>query len=215
MPNTRRPDVSRAVWSTGNIGSARLSVRDQTQAHIDAGGGRGGIAITRGRRRVDLRSVDSEPQPTAGEHYVCDDEYHVNYPQHDANYALRLAWDVVPGLIDDAVVIEMRVSVQTDLMNTHPTLDLAVDHPSAERPPRPCDAISRFGDQSDAAILLGPHDRPHTQNRGGRLRLFGDFLERGVIRRARPWIVWGRTLSDAELRRIHRALCQSPVPLTP
>jgi hypothetical protein len=44
------------------------------------------------------------------------------------------------------------------------------------------------------AIMIGPHDRPFTSDRSSgelRLRLFGDFLEKGVIRKARVWIAFG------------------------
>lgn len=199
-------------WSTGSTGQARL---EPSGVVIDAAGGTDGIVVRFGDRRLRIAPAGDDHLPRADEHYICRDEYHVNYPQRDADYGLRLAFDVVPDVIPGAVVMEIRLSVQTDLMDSHPTLDLAVDHPRAARPPRPADAISRFGVCDDAAIVLGPHDRPHTQNLGGRLRLFGDFLERGVIRRARPWIVWGREIHDPELRRTYRSLRDSPVPLTP
>ena len=50
-----------------------------------------------------------------------------------------------------------------------------------------------------------------------RLRLFGDFLEKGVIRKARPWIVITRgetPPSESELESLWKSLCESPLPLT-
>jgi len=67
----------------------------------------------------------------------------------------------------------------------------------------------------------GPHDQPFTTNHSTdsllRLRLFGEFLEKGVIRRGRPWLVIdvsGQVPAENRLVSLWQQLCGSPVPLT-
>jgi hypothetical protein len=77
------------------------------------------------------------------------------------------------------------------------------------------------GNTTSLAIILDPHDSPATSDRScGHLlclRLFGDFLEKGVIRTARPWIVVDRS-GDPELaerlKSLHQQLCKRPLPLS-
>lgn len=84
-------------------------------------------------------------------------------------------------------------------------------------------AISQVRQRGGAvAVLLGPRDFPWTSELSGpeeiRLRLFGEFLERGVIRKAQPWLVMEGVVGDdpaAPLEESWRTLCHSPLPLTP
>lgn len=84
-------------------------------------------------------------------------------------------------------------------------------------------AISRVRQRDGAiAVLLGPRDFPWTSELSGsdeiRLRLFGEFLERGVIRKAQPWLVLdGPVRADevSSLAESWRTLSRSPLPLTP
>ncbi len=104
----------------------------------------------------------------------------------------------------------------------------------------PITAVS--GGEASVAVLLDPRDYPWTldlsDDHGLRQRLFGDFLEKGVIRKARPWVVVdeivggvepraggveqtadaggggeGLNESSALVRRWHE-LCRTPLPLT-
>ncbi len=175
--------------------------------------------------------------PLASEQYVRRSRYFINYPQGDGNYAIRLALEPIESL-PDSLVLEASISIQTDLLDSHPMLDLAaegisVDSFSHEGEPTNWDSNVESGSTgapsisvvrgkaTSTAILLGPHDSPFTSNRSSQhllcLRLFGDFLEKGVIRTARPWIVVDRA-SRAEfperLFQWHRQLCQSPLPLS-
>lgn len=90
-----------------------------------------------------------------------------------------------------------------------------------EGPGQRAEGISKWsGQRASVACLLGPRDYPWTIDlsdaRQLRLRLFGDFLEKGVIRKARPWVVLdpgSGSESDAALRRAWEQLCQAPLPL--
>ena len=73
---------------------------------------------------------------------------------------------------------------------------------------------------SFVAIFLGNHDSPFTTDLTTpevlQLRLFGEFLEKGVIRKARPWILISQAKqepSDAELQAIWQRLASRPLPL--
>lgn len=186
---------------------------------------------------LSIQPVDDNPLPTAAEQFVRGNRIFVNYPQANGNYAIRLALEVIEATAN-GLVVEASLSIQTDLLDSHPMLDLVVqgkridrfDPPEQEsdwhaplvsstRGARPLTVAQR--ESYRTAILLGPHDAPFTTDCSDqermRLRLFGDFLEKGVIRTARPWIVLdqtGQTESLDRLLRLHRQLCGRPLPLS-
>lgn len=98
-----------------------------------------------------------------------------------------------------------------------------------DRVPRRAAPITAVrGDGASVAVLLAPGDFPWTldlsDDHGLRQRLFGDFLEKGVIRKARPWVVveetpnpvsenWGGGEASDLIRRWQQ-LCRTPLPLT-
>jgi hypothetical protein len=70
-----------------------------------------------------------------------------------------------------------------------------------------------------AALMVAPADVPMTGQRSEadqlRYRLFEEFLEKGVIRKARVWlVVWDGEPSDTAIARIYAALASAPLPLT-
>ncbi|MCA9140508.1 MAG: hypothetical protein KDB00_27240 [Planctomycetales bacterium] len=201
---------------------------------VEARGGVEGVAIHVDDTPFLLRSSDDQPLPTLAEQYVRGDELHLSFPQFDdlsrgqCDFGFRLVirpvafGSFVPN--QNRCVFELLVSVQTTLLDAHPTLDLV----------SPADQVTRLdGDglvtnavhladnkSFSAAVLLGPQDAPFTsvvEDPGAlRLRLFGEFLEKGVIRRARPWVVLDRSGSgiDAEFVRTSLdTLATSPLPL--
>jgi hypothetical protein len=223
MWNVNEAELGLASW---NVGSQSIEV--------DARGGGHGIKLSvPDSAPVSFCPIDEDKLPQACEQYVRGSSWHVNYSQGDSSYALRLSFEPITTR-DDCLVIEVCVSIQTDLLDLHPKLDVQVD----------CDDIdsvvphSEFGDDavrgvgvapisiakrstSSTSVLLGPHDHPFTTNHSTdmnlRLRLFGDFLEKGVIRKARPWIVFdlGKTADEEVLQQTWTQLCESPLPLTP
>ena len=75
-------------------------------------------------------------------------------------------------------------------------------------------------DTTFVAIFLGTHDSPFTTELSTpeslQLRLFGEFLEKGVIRKARPWILLSHAPSEpsqSELQAIWDQLASRPLPL--
>ncbi len=232
------------MWTTDQLGLAVW--RDGSSAwYVDARGGDFGVGVIDSGddfasawevpgRLASLSPVDQDFLPVAGEQFVRGDQWHVNFPQGDSSYALRLALQPIETA-GDLLVLEATISIQTDLLDTHPKIDLDVlcqsIHSFVPTDESGDDEVDDAGSapislatsaRHSTSILLGPHDSPFTTNHSTdsllRLRLFGDFLEKGVIRKARPWIVIdrsGKPPTEARLEAWWRQLCRSPLPLTP
>jgi hypothetical protein len=237
------------MWTTEQLGLATWFDGQSTWC-LDVRGGRFGIGLNRAngsssttdsvdRRPFSILPVGDDLLPEASEQFIRGDRYFVNYPQGDSRYAIRLALQPMHS-ISGTLVLEATVSIQTDLLDSHPTLDLVafgrelrtIDPSESSgqedwrsevaTPGRGAPAISVVrGDEISMAVLLGPHDAPFTSNLSSErrlcLRLFGDFLEKGVIRTARPWIVIEMNCDahqPQDLRHWHHELSQSPVPLS-
>lgn len=221
------------MWTTENLGLAQWSEAASTW-NVDARGGKNPVTLSNaeindGRPLFQLCAVDGA-LPTASEQFTRQRSWHVNYPQEEQSYALRLAMKPIEST-PTLLVMEMTISLQTDLLDSHPTLDLDVDCHSIDSvvpsDPTGDDMVPASGsapisiassDGHSVSILLGPHDSPFTTNHSTdsrlRLRLFGDFLEKGVIRKARPWIVVGQqSPTENELIELWNQLCKSPLPL--
>ena len=224
------------MWKTTQLGVGAWS-DEFGELAVDARGGADGIAMgsLNDAVRVQICEVDEEPLPIAGEQFIKEegdgDQWHINFPQGDARFALRLTLKPIESN-SDRLVMETCLSVQTDLLDSHPKLDLQVDCNRIEswvpqdkfgkddvRGPGSAAISTATSGQNAASIILGPQDQPFTTNHSTdmllRLRLFGDFLEKGVIRRGRPWIVLERNgrCSDSELERLWNRLRESPLPL--
>lgn len=222
------------MWKATELGVASWS-DDFGDVAIDARGGARGIAIAIEQAVLLVCPVGDDDLPAAGEQFIREDkagdQWHVNFPQGNSQYALRLMLTPIESC-EERLILEVCVSVQTDLLDSHPKLDLQVDCNKLESLV-PQDEFGKddvIGSGSAAistassgggatSVILGTHDQPFTTNHSTdmmlRLRLFGDFLEKGVIRRARPWVVIDRKdrSSDHELERIWSRLCNSPLPL--
>lgn len=209
------------MWHLDKLGRGRWADQNGNWS-FDLHGGATGLSIG---NRVNLRPVDNDTLPVAEEQYIRGDRWHVNFPQGDESFALRLGLEVVdsrPG----CCVIECCIAIQTDRLDLHPRLDIVVDladgssintlDPVAGEEGSAAISLVTSPATPPVAVVLGEHDAPfttdHSNNARLRLRLFGDFLEKGVIRKARPWLVFGDD-SAQSLREVHRRLGESPLPL--
>lgn len=112
---------------------------------------------------------------------------------------------------------DIWLSVQTQLLDSHPTLE--IDHPgvssgwSGDRAMQMCATPA-----GHAGILIHPSDLGQTElldARSGKLRLFGNFMEKGVIRRGRVrCLVSHQPLSYESLQSAYACFAHSPLPLT-
>ncbi|TWU16336.1 hypothetical protein Poly21_35410 [Allorhodopirellula heiligendammensis] len=212
-------------------GPCETQPKQQHQDWICAASG-GGLGIEFGNREGSLQltvsNVGGQDLPTAAEQYVCGDAWKVSFPQSTGQYSLRMSVRVVQATAT-RIVWEPTFSIQTSLLDTAPSLALSARGEPDERlaefsaavPEQVGVRARRTEDGGQLIVLLGPTDAPFTKNRCSRtrldLRIFGEFLEKGVIRKARPWIVMDRSeagVSASELADYSTQLCQTPLPLT-
>ncbi len=224
------------MWISSNVATAIWQQADRTTA-VDARGGDYGIQVRTRLATVKLEKVAGDVMPYATEFFVRGDEWHVGAPQDAGSYALDVVFRLVETQTLACTVVEMTLAIHTSLLDSHPMIDLCASggtmrrvilgenncHPEqhqAERQPAGCAAVTALNCKDpayDIAVLLGVHDSPFTTDKSDdttlRLRLFGDFLEKGVIRKARPWVVLGPA-SDEQLAALWRLQCEQKLPLT-
>jgi len=220
------------MWLTApnRIGVAAWQTRDQIWM-IDARGGHDGIRFRLGDQSVALVPSGEAPLPVLDEQFVRGDELHLAFPQDgggsDFGFRVVIRPVLIPAIPIDGqrIAIELMVSVETSLLDTHPTLDLIapaggeVQNLTMHDPEG--DLYLARDDAGEVDVLLGPQDAGFTSrvDEAGklRLRLFGEFLEKGVIRRARPWLILNRSeqpVPESGREQAWRLLGESPVPLT-
>ncbi|MCC6508785.1 MAG: hypothetical protein IT423_06740 [Pirellulaceae bacterium] len=131
--------------------------------------------------------------------------------------------------------LDIWLSVQTQLLDSYPTLELSNQVSDSQWKAFDGDGLAIDGDASlvhnavgmltcqsqrgSIAILIHPSDQPQTELLTGegitRLRLFGNFMEKGVIRRARVRCLVCREQLDARtIQQVYEDFADSPLPLT-
>lgn len=197
-----------------------------------------------------------QPFPPLAESYSRGNDLIANLPQPVTSpprgsqptgpeFGLELCHRVVRST-PELMVIETIVAVQTSLLDSHPTVDLACDglgrsvpdlaaalgdsrdwlihsHVDADRrttAPPSATCFPGSGDTDTTVVLLPPSDRAAAADQSPpgsvRYRLLAEFLEKGVIRKARFWTV--RSLappSDRSIAELYAQLLHIPLPLTP
>lgn len=195
--------MSRFRWQTRRLGSAELIDDQNRGVVIDARGGGQPIRLSSPHGEFEIDVPGDGELPPADEQFVCDSTLHILFPQNSEQFAIRMAIEPIDlHDADDAklvagddmaaagIVLECRLSVQTDLLDSQPMLDLCVGK----------DSVDGQEPWTTEQIVLSRYDRPHTTHDDpGKLRLFGDFLEKGVIRRAQPWLIFGAAV-DRQIR---------------
>lgn len=214
-----------------------------------------------------IRLLPSEGQafPALEETYVRGNDLVCRYPQRDDDlFGLEVCYRVIP-LETSGLAIETICSIQTTLLDCHPTCDVAsglqvlVDDSllndsallaglaqgsqvtghevvgqavslaygnSPSTPP----AITRLKWQvsdneidGEIHLILPPSDRaaaavidPVANDETIRYRLLAEFLEKGVIRKARVWTVLWKTIPNVQqVQHGYQQLMKEPLPLTP
>jgi hypothetical protein len=195
-----------------------------------ATGGAAGITLGDPDSPLCLRvaSVGNDVLPVAGEQYVRGDAWKIQFPQESGQYSLRLSLRVVAASTT-RMVWEPTFSIQTSLLDAAPSLELtALGHSDirvAATAAHAAPGVSMSGitvpGGGQLIVLLGPHDAPFVKQRSSRnrldLRIFGEFLEKGVIRKTRPWVIFDRSeagVSAEELTNYCQQMSDTPLPLT-
>jgi hypothetical protein len=220
------------MWLTApnRIGIAGWQVGDRLW-RVDARGGAEGVQFFVGDQCFGLFASGDQPLPMLDEQFVRGDELHYAFPQVEGRDAFGFRLVIRPlqvGGTETTVargLFELLISVQTSLLDSHPTIDLvlpAVADPRQQSIQSIASALHFASHpELESAVLLGPHDAPFTSVVSGsgelRLRLFGEFLEKGVIRRARPWVMVdrsGESIDQVWAADCWHELAASPLPLT-
>lgn len=186
-----------------------------------------------------------QPQPAHGlkteEAYCREGDLIVRFDQSESDkFAFGLDWRVLATEQAQMAGVEMWASVQTDDLDSEPVLVLSscaaegeywdvLSHADltgqpaesgAATPRGPAALISRSRD-STALWLIEPSDQRHAEMLSSpseaqqRIELFGHFMEKGVIRRARmQFYVCDGDLSRELIHELYVAFANSPLPLT-
>ena len=144
----------------------------------------------------------------------------VRYVQSEKDqFAFQLDFRAVPPseLASAACGFDVWLSVQTQLLDAHPQLE--INHPGATKGWSGDASIQNHASPSGcAAILIHPSDLLQTElidQNAGKLRLFGDFMEKGVIRRGRlRCLVSAKPIPASDLQAAYDCFADSPLPLT-
>ncbi len=166
------------------------------------------------------------------EAYVREEDLILRYEQSGEDlYTVQLNWRRLESEVRDSLCIELWLSVQTSLLDTHPVIDVRSRTPDALWHILTLDDLS-LG-KSDAAamglvkksgvtamIMIEPMDARQAQKTLDRndyfnLKLFGEFMEKGVIRRTRlRFLAVTGELARSKIAKQYRIFTDSPLPLT-
>lgn len=158
---------------------------------------------------------------------------HVESPDHPVG--LELSFTVI-ACGSDLLVIESVISIKTSLWDAWPRLELVVgsitgenklgkDYPLVPMEVNPShwwwSATPQQGTSGTVFTQLACDARDSqsldrvSAGRPGHVGFFGDFLERGVIRRISPWWVWSeQPLDSLTVANLGRQIEEKPLPLT-
>ncbi len=187
------------------------------------------------------KAVAVRPQPRhslqAEEVYVRQSDCIVRFKESaDDTYAIQLQWQTLPGPPPGPCGVELWASVHTSLLDASPELVLASEGtagswhihdasefgaaPASDHAERPA-ALTAFVDGVTRVWMIAPQDQVQVRLQTGaaeavqQLALFGEFMEKGVIRRARMrFIAVVGQLSPTRLQALYDEFANSPLPLT-
>ena len=166
------------------------------------------------------------------EAYVRQNDLILRYEQSGEDlYTVQLNWRRLESQITEGLALELWISVQTSLLDTHPAIDIRSRTPDAMWHILTLDDLSI--NKSDLAaiglvkksgvtamVMIDPSEARQAQKTLDRneyftLKLFGEFMEKGVIRRARLrfFAVTGE-ISRSKIAKQYRTFAESPLPLT-
>ena len=171
--------------------------------------------------------------PPIADAFVRGDELHLAMPQNDGvNAGLDLVLLVVEAN-RDFLVVESTLAIQTLWLDAHPMIEVQLpgkgllatykqDSAAVYSRPNVPDGPGESGemrfDVPTVSVLVDDRDRQSIDESGkaaGTVRFFGEFMEKGVIRKVQPWWVWSSTGPDsARIRSLASELAKRPLPLT-
>ncbi len=212
------------MWLTTELGQATCHAAEGTPAiTVKALGGQSPVRVTLHHRDgtavLTLRDESGGRLPVIAEGYARADDFVACLAQSENDaFGLTLQTRLVQAT-DRATIVEDVIEMQTRLLDSHAAVQLAIADAVVEQG-RDEGPLLRCGEQS-MGLLLTPRDRAACQDlsrEGGplKLRVFGDFLEKGVIQKCRLWwVLWGNQRPSAdEWAEVANRLAKAPLPLT-
>ncbi|HBJ38375.1 MAG TPA: hypothetical protein DDZ51_27210 [Planctomycetaceae bacterium] len=175
--------------------------------------------------------------PPCGECYIRGDALHISFPLSQTNpIGLELVMIAIEA-DQRTFVVESVIGIHTSLLDSHPNLQLEVGsgHPGFPVWGRVgwekliddgnwawmrADARHSGEGPGVSTCLLCDHRdltslSPERQGSSTSVRFFGDFLEKGVIRKVQPWWVWSNgEVPSRKAREIARYLSSRPLALS-
>ncbi len=212
------------MWITSKLGHATChGAEDKVLVTVRAAGGRSGVRLTLHHQDatsvIRLADDSGEDLPEIADSYARCADFVARLAQGE-NDAFGLTLQTRSVQSDQrALIVEWVVEMQTRLLESYPAVRLTVaDASIVSRAPEAY--LLRVNDRF-LSILLTPRDQAACREVAPAedrlaLRIFGDFLEKGVIQKCRMWLIhWGEQQpDDAELAAALEQLNQSPLPLT-
>lgn len=168
---------------------------------------------------------------TIQEAYVRQNDLILRYEQSGNDlYSLQLNWRRLDW-DQDALALELWISVQTSLLDTHPAIEIRSGTPGAlwhflslndlsigNSDKTVVGLVKKSG--VTAMVMVEPSDaqpvnRSLDRNEEFALKIFGEFMEKGVIRRTRLRF-FGCTdeIARSRIKKQYQSFIESPLPLT-
>lgn len=195
-----------------------------------------GLQVSRGGNSLGkLLSVFPQPAHSRNiqEAYVRQDDLIVRYEQDGSDlYTFQLNWRAFDCILSGSLGIELWISIQTSLLDTHPVVGVKSSSPAAIWETLTLRDLSDIDSELPAAVVARREDhtllimiqasdaeqvelRRCDSAQEHELQMFGHFMEKGVIRRARLCLVAApNILDDAAVRLVYEQFTASPLPLT-
>jgi hypothetical protein len=228
-----------AMWSQVSIGDARLQFGSwRLRTSVDAKGVHLFVSCNDSSEAHGEIAFATEPLPPIREMYVRGDELHLILPQGPGTASLN-AKESIAGLElvllpikteGDILVLETTLSLQTQWLDVEPTvvLRLPTRGPVSMREREatqwftPDDLSVKTQNQANdsapqASLLVESRDLTSlipSRSQGNQIEFFGEFMEKGVIRKVQPWWIWTTIpLSEGRIDDLAAQLTERPLPL--
>ncbi len=184
--------------------TAGLSIASQSQATI-----KGLLAI----------EFDHPHEPFLKDCYVRQGDLIVAYPQREnRQFSLQLDYRIIESS-KEQLLLELWVSIQTYLLDSRPLVKVVC--PGGVAPAKISSPIVGSVGNFSCAWFIHPRDQGDSKVTANEMsghvsaQLFGHFMEKGVIRRARlRCLVSLKALSQAAIDDAQSQFAASPLPLT-
>ena len=158
----------------------------------------------------------SAPEVLLGDAYVRQNDLIAMFPESAPwRFGYQIDLRVLDDFPADTVAVEIWLSIQTSLLDSHPQLELQLTGERFDS------AANKYWTSRSLrmGLLVHPLDQSdcHIEQRGDELamRVFGRFMEKGVIRRMRfRLIVANRSESAIFWQNRFDEFSKSPLPLT-